>query len=118
MLPVDTFFNLGQFFTNEPLRAFAIALLFLAFAVSDRWMAGFVTGVKPWVQLVPAAGWILFAINEEDMRAAAATHRFDIAITLPVLAVLTAIGVFAWIGNVRRAIRAKRATNARGPSDD
>ncbi len=115
---MDAFFNLGQFFVNEPLHAFAVALLFLGFALSDRWMAGFVTGIKPWVQLVPAAGWMLFAINEEDMRAAAATHRFDIAITLPVLAVLTAIGLFAWIGNVRRAIREKRASNTTSRSDD
>lgn len=115
---MDTFFNLGESFVNQPLRGFAIALLFLGFALSDRWMAGFVTGIKPWVQLVPASGWILFAINEEDMRAAAATHRFDIAITLPVLAVLTAIGALAWIGNVRRAIRERRAANAQGRSDD
>jgi hypothetical protein len=115
---VEIFFNVGQLFVNEPQRAFAFALLFLGFAVSDRWMAGFVTNIKPWVQLVPATGWILFAVNEQDMRAAAPTHRFDIAITLPVLAVLTAICVFAWIGNVRRAIREKRASHPHGPSND
>ncbi len=118
MRPVESFFNLGQLFVNEPLRALAIALLFLVFALIDRWLAGFVVGIKPWVQLVPATGWMLFAINEEHMRAAQTPHRFDMAITLPVLALLTLICAIAWIGNVRRAVRAWRGSGKRNRSEE
>ncbi len=118
MRPVESFFNLGQVFVNEPLRALAIALLFLGFALIDRWLAGFVIGIKPWVQLVPATGWMLFAINEEHLRAAQALHRFDLAITLPVLVLLTLICAIGWFGNVRRAVRAWQESGKRDRSGD
>ena len=105
MRPVEAFFNLGQVFVNEPWRAFALTLLFLSFALVDRWLASFVVGIKAWVQLVPATGWMLFAINEEHMRATHVIHRFDLAITLPVLALLTLIAIIGWVGNIRRAVR-------------
>ncbi len=110
---MEAFFNIGEIFVNEPMRAVAIALLFMFCAVIDRWFAGFVDDIKPWVQLVPATGWMLFAINEEHMRAAQVTHRFDLPITLPVLVVLTLIAAVAWIGNVRRALREWRVARAR-----
>ncbi len=112
--PMEAFFNLGQAFVNEPLRAFALALLFMGFALIERWLATFVAGIKPWVQLVPATGWMLFAINEEHARAAQVAHRFDLAITLPVLAVLTLIGVIALATNVRRAVRDWQAHDREG----
>ena len=110
---MEAFFNLGQLFVNEPLRAFAIAMLFLGVALFDRWLTGFVVGIKPWVQLAPAAGWMLFAINEAHMRAAETPHRFDMAITLPVLALLTLICMITWLGNVRRAVRDWNASRSR-----
>ena len=113
---MDGFFNLTHFFNGAPTRALALALIFIAFALVDRWLAGVIAGVKPWVQLVPATGWTLFAINEEHMRIAEVAHRFDHAITLPVLALLTLIALIGWIGNIRRAVRAWRAP--RGRADD
>jgi hypothetical protein len=100
---MDAFFSLANLFTQQPGRALGMALVFVALAVLDRWLAQRRDDVRPWVQLVPATGWMLFALNEQQAKLADMTTRFDLYLTWPVLALLTLVGAYAGQLSIRRA---------------
>lgn len=105
---METLYSFGHVFTNAPLRALSVALIFVALGAAEGWLARRIDGVRPWVQLVPATGWMLFALNEQHMALTGETGRFDLAITVPVLALVSLIGVVSFLGHVRTALRARR----------
>jgi len=105
---MESFYSFGHFFTNAPLRALAVALLFVALGAVEGRLARQVEGVRPWVQLVPATGWMLFALNEQHMALTGKTGRFDLAITVPVLALVSLLGIVSVIGHARRALQARQ----------
>lgn len=102
---MNLYASLVQFFVNEPIRGLAMALVFLVFAVLERRLAERVPDVKPWVHLVPAAAWMMFALNEQEVRATATNARLDLFFTFPVLALLSLVSLYAFAMNVARALR-------------
>lgn len=102
---MDALIGVPAWFVNEPVRGMAMAFLFLAFAVAERRLAHRVEGIKSWVQLVPATGWMLFALNEQETRTSGANIRIDLLFTFPVLAIVSLICLGAFVMNVRRALR-------------
>lgn len=96
---------LVQYFVNEPMRGLLVAFVFVVIAVIDRRLADRVPGVKPWVHLVPAAGWMLFALNEQETRGAGAGLRLDLVFTFPLLALVSLVSLYAFVVDVRRAWR-------------
>lgn len=106
---MNTLVSLVQTFTNEPMRGLAMAFVFLVFAVLERRMAERVPTVKPWVHLIPAAAWMMFALNEQETRTASASAqpdmRLDLFFTFPLLALLSLVCLWAFAMNVRRAMQ-------------
>lgn len=103
---VNLYANLVQYFVNEPMRGLAVALVFLVLAVLERRMAERVPTVKPWVHLVPAAAWMMFALNEQETRATGANLRVDLLFTFPLVALLSLVSLYAFAMNVQRSLRA------------
>lgn len=105
---MDAFFGLARFFEGHPERAYAIALLFLAAAWVDRHLVRFDPAIRTWGMFVPAAAWLLYAINEYHTRADGPGPRLDLYLTWPVMVALTAAFAALWITNLRSALRKRR----------
>jgi hypothetical protein len=110
---MNAFFDLAHPFTGHPERAYLVALVFLALALVDRWLARFDPSTRPWAMFVPAAAWLGYAINEHYARQHDIAVRFDIYLIWPVLALITVLFAGVWLLNVRRVARAYRSP----PSD-
>lgn len=112
---MNTLISLVHYFADEPMRGLTVAFVFLVFAVLERRMAERVPTVKPWVHLIPAAAWMMFALNEQETRTASAGGRLDMRLdlffTFPVLALLSLVCLWAFAMNVHRALRAGAKPN-------
>jgi hypothetical protein len=106
---IDALFAPTQFFAARPERAYAVALVFLVLAWADHFLVRRNPAIKPWGMFVPAAAWLVYAMVEHFARLHAWTPRFDLYITWPIMAVLTAGFALIWIANLRRALRREDA---------
>lgn len=102
---MNLYASLVQIFVNEPMRGLAVAFVFVVIAVIERRLADRVPTVKPWVHLVPAAGWMLFALNEQETRTTGVNIRLDLVFSFPLLGLVSLVSLYAFAMNVRRAWR-------------
>jgi hypothetical protein len=110
---MDAFFGLANIFRDHPERAYLVALVFMGLALVDRRLARIDPSIRPWGMLVPAAGWLLYAINEYHARLDGPGPRLDLYLTWPVMVLLTGLFGALWVANLRRALRRRNA----GPDD-
>lgn len=104
---MDTFFGLAEFFRDHPERAYLVALVFMALALADRRLARRDPAIRPWGMLVPAAAWLLYAINEYHARLDGPGPRLDLYLSWPVMVAVTVAFGALWVANLRRALRAQ-----------
>lgn len=106
---MSDFFELARFFTGHPERAYLVALLFIGLGLIDRRIARTDELTRPWAMFVPAAAWLLYAINEYGARHDDTPVRIDVYLIWPVLVLVTLLFLGVWASNVRRIVRGRRA---------
>jgi hypothetical protein len=94
----NLFFAPIQPFVWNPTACFIVASLFGLFLVCS--FGGPQAQKRPWMWgfVVPAATWVAFGWYEGEMRRQQLTFHIDILFLAPLLYLITAIGIGAWLG--------------------
>lgn len=115
---MSSFFELASIFTGHPERAYLVALVFIALGLIDRRLARTDPETRPWAMFVPAAAWLLYAINEYGARHDDIAVRIDVYLIWPVIVLLSALFLGVWIQNLRRMRRTGRAAPGTGAAPE